>query len=115
MKAWVFSPHSGGTKIPDKIKRKVEERLLSAAKNKFAKDPKLRVRFKNQFCYIDSSQDSAEPMPLCRLRFFELREPKAWSVAFYTYSNERYEPCLYPSGEWHGTPEEALDIVSAYF
>ncbi|MEK7486777.1 MAG: hypothetical protein AABZ60_20840 [Planctomycetota bacterium] len=114
MRGWAFNPNSGGTKIPDEIKKEVEKRLLLAAKIKFKKDPKLRVRFKNQFCYVDSNQDSVEPVPLCRLRYSEFKEPKAWSIAFFAYSSEKYEPCVYPSGEWHGTPEEALDVVSVY-
>jgi hypothetical protein len=114
MRGWFFNPNSGGTKIPDEVKTKVKKRILAAAKIKFKKDPKLSVRFKNQFCYIDSSLDSDNPMPLCRLRYSSVRAPKAWSIAFFAYSSERYEPCLYPSGEWHGTPEEALDVVSVY-
>lgn len=114
MKAWVFDPNYGGTKIPDEIKNQIEKRILAAAKSKFKNDPKLSLRFKNQFCYIDSSIDSNIPMPLGRLRYFKQREPKAWSLAFFAYSSERYEPCLYPSGDWFGSPEEALDVVSIY-
>jgi hypothetical protein len=39
----------------------------------------------------------------------------AWSLAFFTYSHERYEPCTFPNGSFHGTPEEAFEIDAAYF
>jgi hypothetical protein len=29
-----------------------------------------------------------------------------WGFAFYTYSNERYELAVFPSGEFFGPPEE---------
>ncbi len=35
-------------------------------------------------------------------------------MAFYTYSDERYEPCLFDSGRWEGTPEKALEIGVMY-
>jgi hypothetical protein len=37
-----------------------------------------------------------------------------WSMAFYTYSRETYEPCLFDTGSWQGTPEEAFDTSSVY-
>lgn len=52
--------------------------------------------------------DSDVPLHLCRLRYF--RDEEAWSLAFYTYSHEKYEPCLFGNGSWHGTPEEAFEI-----
>jgi hypothetical protein len=42
------------------------------------------------------------------------REVKAWSLAFYTYSRNLYEPCVFGSGDFLGTPEEALEIGAVY-
>ncbi len=50
-------------------------------------------------------------MHLCRMRYFG---PDDWSLAFYTYSNEKYEPCVFHSGDWFGTPEEAFEIGATY-
>ena len=36
------------------------------------------------------------------------------SMAFYTYSHEKYEPCFFDSGSDHGTPEEAFEIGAVY-
>ena len=51
------------------------------------------------------------PTRLVRLRYFQ---EDRWSFAYYTYSNDRYEPSMYPLGSFLGTPEEALDIGATY-
>ena len=53
----------------------------------------------------------ATPLHLCRLRYFAADR---WSLAFYTYSNERYEPCVFHNGTFFGTPEEGLDVGAVY-
>jgi hypothetical protein len=35
-------------------------------------------------------------------------------MAFYTYSHEKYEPCVFNNSDWHGTPEEAFDTSAVY-
>jgi hypothetical protein len=52
------------------------------------------------------------PLYLCRLRYFGNVEK--WSMAFYTYSHEKYEPCMFGDGSFHGTPEEAFEIAAVY-
>ncbi len=52
-------------------------------------------------------------MHLWRLRYFG--DEEAWGLAFYTYSNERYELCAFPSsGSFFGTVEETFDIGAVY-
>jgi hypothetical protein len=55
----------------------------------------------------------SNPLHLCRLRYFGKEE--GWSVAFFTYSNERYEPSLFPNGTLFGPPEEAFEVGAMYF
>jgi hypothetical protein len=52
------------------------------------------------------------PLHLCRLRFFG--DEERWSMAFYTYSNEKYEPSVFDNGTFHGTPEEAFETAAVY-
>jgi hypothetical protein len=114
---WVFDPQSGGQKIPPLVQAGTRERILKhAAKIVPEKASQIRVWFRVHFCYIDAEEpDRPVPLHLCRLRYMgSLREPKAWSVAFYTYSHEKYEPCVFESGEFLGTPEEALEIGAVY-
>jgi len=90
---------------------------------------RLDIRFRGQFCYVDAyvepelprrwrppagSLESreevlerlrSEPVHLCRLRYFGGEQ---WGFAFYTYSHERYELSVFPSGEFLGAPVEAF-------
>jgi hypothetical protein len=134
MSPWVFDPHSGGVKIPEKLKEQTKRRILvHAEKHHAGTYTRLDIRFKNQFCYIDAYTEPTMPRGrwtdktetreqqierlrststhLCRLRYCGLER---WSLAFYTYSHERYEPCVFASGEHLGTPEEGFDIGAVY-
>jgi hypothetical protein len=51
-------------------------------------------------------------MHLCRIRYFG--KPDEWSLAFYTYSHDKYESSIFASGTWLGTPEEAFEIGAVY-
>ena len=59
------------------------------------------LRFKNQFCYFDflKNGDNRE-FPLGRLRYFR---DNVWSLAFFTYCDETYQPCVFLNGELEGT------------
>ncbi len=132
---WVLDPHSGGNKIPDPVRLDTVERLEKHAATHFAgRYTRLEIRFRGPLCYIDAFTEPAEPskglleatgetraeflermnsspLHLCRLRYFDRDR---WSLAFYTYSNEKYTPCAYRNGTFFGTPEEALDIGGLY-
>ena len=111
---WAYDPQSGGEKISPLLQEQVHERLRRhAAKIVPGKEGWLRVRFRGPFCYVDAQvPGEAGVTHLCRLR--HLGRPDCWSLAFYTYSHERYEPCLFRSGRWEGSPEEGLDIGAMY-
>lgn len=135
-KAWVYYPHSGGVKIPETVKTRTLNRVLTYAEKHYSgKYTRIDVRFRGQLCYIDaytepyvpedfdaalfgeSRQEHIErlrntPTHLCRLRYFG--DEERWSMAFYTYSHERYEPCYFNNGSFHGTPEEAFDTSAVY-
>jgi hypothetical protein len=130
---WVFDPGSGGKKIPQEVQQDIEKRIHLVAREQFkGRYTRLEIRFRSQFCYIDayteprisenwpppdwpeSREEYLErlrntPVHLCRLRYFG---DDRWGFAFYTYSNEKYELSVYPSGKFIGTPEEAF-ITSA--
>ncbi len=132
---WVYDPHSGGVKIPPAVRLRTEQRIRAyAEKHHAGKYTRLDIRFRGPLCYIDAYVEPDKPSPeflrslgetleqymerlgnqplhLCRLRHFS---EERWSMAFYTYSNERYEPCAFMSGEFMGTPEEAFEIGAMY-
>jgi hypothetical protein len=135
-RTWVYDPHSGGVKIPPAVRERTEKRIQDyAAKHYAGKYTRLDIRFRGALCYIDAFTEPEEPSPklfevlgetreqflervravplhLCRLRYFGNEE--SWSLAFYTYSNERYEPCVFHNGTFHGTPEEGFEVGATY-
>lgn len=134
-RGWVIDPHSGGKKIPEAVRRETVERLERHGAVHFAgRYSRLDIRFRGALCYIDAFTEPeapsksflnalgetreqfvkrlrATPIHLCRIRYFG---PDRWSLAFYTYSNHRYEPSAFHRGTFFGTPEEALDIGGIY-
>jgi hypothetical protein len=133
---WVYDPHSDGTKIPGRAKDRIRQRFLKDAEAHYAgKYLRIEVRFRSQFCYIDAytephlsddydqqllgvsrdqhiEQMRNTPTHLCRLRYFG--EEERWSMDFFTYSHEKYEPCVFNDGSWQGTPEQAFDASAVY-
>ena len=135
-KIWMRSPDAGGTTIPNTIRQETERRIRSYAEKRYAGTfTRLDIRFRGALCYIDAYvepeppsrkllrvlQETRDqyldrrrdvPLHLCRLRYFGAA--KTWSMAFFTYSNERYELCTFPNGTFYGTPEEAFEVGAAY-
>jgi hypothetical protein len=136
MRTWVYDPHSGGVKIPSAVRQRTAGRILAYANAHYAGQfTRLGIRFRGALCYIDAYTEPCVPPPallralretrgqylerrrsaplhLCRLRYFG--DEDAWSLAFYTYSHEKYEPCTFANGTFHGTPEEAFDVGAGY-
>jgi hypothetical protein len=105
-------PPVGGIKIPPKAQPFISAQVDAyAATRPWHNEFQLQLRFKNQFCYLDAAKKGEDVFPLGRLRYFG---SECWSLAFYTYSNESYESCMFPSGEWFGTLEEAIAICELY-
>ncbi len=115
-KYWVYDPQAGGQKIPSDIQQQISDRIMAHARNiRPEQADRLRIRFKSQFCYINFLEEVSGRTvitQLCRIRYFG--NPDEWSMAFFTYSNEQYEPCIFASGKWLGTPEEAFEIGAIY-
>jgi hypothetical protein len=134
MRTWTRDPHSGGVKILKALQDATKARLLAHAERHYAATcARLDIRFHSQFCYIDAYKEpeaGAGPLPgsgetqeaflerlrntpvhLCHLRYCGQDQ---WSVAFYTYSHEAYEPCTMGNGGFYGTPEDGLDVGAVY-
>jgi len=136
MRTWVSDPHSGGLKIPTRVQESTKQRILAYADAHYAgKYTRLDIRFRGQFCYIDAYTEPSVPADfpppgfpesreeylarigsipthLCRIRYFG--DADSWTFAFYTYSHEKYEPCVFDNGTFYGTPEEAFESAAVY-
>ena len=110
---WVYDPHSGGNKIPVRQHEALRARAHAFERTrKWYPKCQLSLRFNGHFCYIDVVENGEKnPSPLARLRYF--RED-GLSMAFYTWSNERYEPCILSNGKWDGTIEEAIETCEPF-
>ena len=137
MRRWVYDPHSGGVTISPPVRQRTEQRVRSYAEAHYAgKFTRLELRFRGPLCYIDAYTQPEEPSPallrtlnetreqyierlrsapihLCRLRYFG--NENQWSMAFYTYSHEKYEPSVFDDGSFHGTPEGAFETAAAVY
>ena len=135
-KTWVYDPHFGGVKIPPGVQERTRQRILAYAdKHHAGRFNRIDVRFRGALCYIDAYTEPAVPTKaqlrllgesrdeylqrlgnvpthLCRLRYFG--DEDSWSMAFYTYSHEKYEPSVFDNGTFKGTPEEAFDTSAVY-
>lgn len=136
MRAWVRDPNTGGMKIPKRVQERTQQRILVYAEAHYAGSyTRLDIRFRSQFCYIDAYTEPSVPddfppagfpetreayldrmrkvpIHLCRLRYFGNED--AWAFAFYTYSQMKYELCVFGNGEFYGKPEEAFETSAVY-
>ena len=129
---WIFDPERGGSTIPAQKRVLVAERIEKYAQKHYAGQfTNLNIRLRGALCYIDAYTASISPLGkrgtkakqhqvakgppelvhLCRLRHFSLDR---WSLAFFSYSDERYHPCTFNDGEIFGTPEAAFDVGAIY-
>jgi hypothetical protein len=135
-RGWVFAPQSGGRKVPPSAQERIRRRIVAYAQtNHRGKFDRIDIHFRGQFCYVDayvepfvpehfnetlygeSREEHVErlrttPIHLCRLRYFGSED--SLSMAFFSYGPEKYEPCLFHSGSWTGTPEEAFETCTPY-
>jgi hypothetical protein len=111
MKVWCFDPQSGGKKIPLNIQETIINQVYSySIKQSWHPRFKIILRFRNQFCYLDASENEGPQFPIGRLRHFS----NDWSLAFYAYSSESYKPCVFNDGKWLGSIEQGIDVCSVY-
>ncbi len=113
MSPWVYDPQSGGSKIPSQSHEAIcKQAEVFARRRSWYPRIQLKLRFKNQFCYVDTIEAGDERIfPLCRLRHLN---KQGWSLALFTYSNERYTPSVFSDGKWEGTIEAALETCEPF-
>ena len=136
-KQWVFDPNSGGVKIKAAVKQRLEARIRRYAEAQLAgRYTRLDIRFRGQFCYVDAYTEPEPPAPnwpppdwpesrdeylerlrhtpihLFRLRYFGNED--SWGLAFYSYAHNKYELSVFPTGEFRGLPEEALQAAAEF-
>ena len=106
-------PPKGGTKIPTDQKNCILEQAYAYSLTRpWSAEYQLFLRFNGKFCYLDGKHiKEKHSFPLGRITYFD---KNVWALAFFTYSNQRYEPSIYRSGKWFGNLEEAINICELY-
>ena len=95
--------------IPDTARRQLERNLNLHCHNRWPHLDTLDIRYRAPFAYITAIDTDGDPLPLCPLRYHGTA--KMWGFAIYLPSNAGYEKAILPSGDFTGTPEQALDCA----
>ena len=113
-----------GLVIPPAVQERVRTRVLLYADQKGYNRDQFVIRFRGPYCYLDyretsaSTQAAQDPTEsesmthLCRLRYSG--HPDSWEFAFFAYSSMKYEPSVFGSGSFYGSPDDALDLCAVY-
>ncbi len=139
-RVWDRDPDSGGVPVPAAVRERAAVRIRSHAERHFAgRYTRLDVLFKAQFCYVDAFTEPdvpadwgpaeealfretlaqhvermrATPIHLCRLRYFGDKD--RWAFAMFGYSSMTYDLTMLPSGDFFGTPEEAVAAAAGLY
>jgi hypothetical protein len=98
---------------PNDVKATALQQRLIAHARRWPQITEITVRYRARFAYIDAVLDDGDELQLCRLR--DTGHPEMWGFALFTYSNERYEDNVLPTGRPFGTPEQALDCAAGLY
>ncbi|MEY9863663.1 hypothetical protein ABH935_009316 [Catenulispora sp. GAS73] len=75
-------------------------RRLTSHARRWLQITEVKVRYRAGHAYIDAVLDDGEELQLCRLR--DTGHPEMWGFALFTYSGERYEDDVLPTGRPFG-------------
>jgi hypothetical protein len=100
-------------KVPDSTKASLASRLSRHAREHWPDLPAVKVRWRANFAYVDGETKDGTSLPLCRLRYGG--SAATWGFAVYLASRDGYEGSVLPSGNFAGSPEEALDCACGLY
>lgn len=98
---------------PASTKTSLGQRLSARARDRWPALRSVDVRFRGQFAYISGQLPDGDALPLCRLRY--AGSASTWGFAIYRASHDDYENSYLPSGQFAGSPEEALDCACGLY
>ena len=98
---------------PESTKTSLGQRLDARARERWPALAQVALRFRGPFAYVEGKLAGGEVLPLCRLRY--AGSAHRWGFAFYRASHDDYEDSILPSGQFAGTPEEALDCACGLY
>ncbi|MGW1616498.1 hypothetical protein ACWCQZ_45080 [Streptomyces sp. NPDC002285] len=99
---------------PNAAKTAALQQRLTAHARRWPQITQIKIRWRAGFAYIDAVvKGDDNNLQLCRLK--DTGHPELWGFALFTYSNERYEDTVLPTGQPFDTPEDALDCAAGLY
>ena len=98
---------------PRSTKDSLASRLNAHARTRWPGLARIDVRFRANFAYVDGQYDDGSVLKLCRLRYGG--SASTWGFAIYRASHDDYEDSFLPTGDFAGSPEEALDCACGLY
>src|SRR4051794_20908113 len=106
-------PDDGVGRMPGTAKRTPQPRVAAPHKHARSQLPRLDVRWRGDYAYIDAVTSDGEVWQLCRLRWNGHHDH--WEFALYLASRDGYELNILPTGWPTGTPEDAIDCAAGLY
>jgi len=98
---------------PASTKTSLGQKLRARARERWPQLAGVDVRFRGKFAYVTGQLPGGQDLPLCRLRYAGYAS--LWGFAIYRASHDDYQDSILPSGQFAGTPEEALDCACGLY
>lgn len=98
---------------PNAVKTAALHQRLTAHARRWPQITEVTVRYRTGYAYIGAVLKDGDELQLCRLK--DTGHPEMWRFALFTYSGERYEDNILPTGSPFGTPEDALDCAAGLY
>jgi hypothetical protein len=98
---------------PASTKTSLQQRLSAHARQRWPQLDDVEVRFRGAFAYVTAHLPDGDCMPLMRLRYGG--SATRWGFAMYLASKNGYQDSVLPTGDFAGTPEDALDTACGLY
>ena len=98
---------------PASTKTSLGQKLRARARERWPQLAGIDVRFRGKFAYVTGHLPDGTDLPLFRLRYGGYAS--TWGFAIYRASHDDYQDSALPSGQFSGTPEEALDCACGLY
>ena len=98
---------------PASTKTSLQQRLSARARQRWPDLAGGDVRFRGAFAYVTGRLADGDTLPLMRLRYGG--SATRWGFAIYLASKDGYQEAVLPTGDFAGTPEDALDTACGLY
>jgi hypothetical protein len=98
---------------PPSTKTSLQQRLNARARERWPQLAGVDVRFRGAFAYVHARLTDGDTLPLLRLRYGG--SAARWGFAIYLASRDGYQESALPTGDFAGSPEDALDTACGLY